>query len=178
MDFSNENCVMRLRRSCNYDKMKYTVQNEIINARNDVFEIEAKYAVAIASKLLGIKKVDVEFVDSEFLKGKTITSMYLPDHDLILFNQDWLSVAKFEEVILTAFHETRHAYQKAQIDGIPNPRQKENPETIAKWGREFQNYYRPTDAFQDDPGYLEQEIEKDAITFAQMNITRIIFRSY
>ena len=75
-----------------------------------MFEIEANYAVAIASKLLGIEKVDIEFVDSEFLKGKTITSMYLPDHNLILFNQDWLSIAKLEEVILTAFHETRHAY--------------------------------------------------------------------
>jgi hypothetical protein len=148
--------------------MKQIVQNEIINARNDVFETEAKYAVSIASKLLGIRKVDVDFVDSEFLKGKTITSMYLPDHDLILFNQDWLSKAKLEEVIMTAFHETRHAYQKSQIDAIPNLKQNESLETIAKWKREFDQYYRPTDEYQDDPGYLEQVIEKDAIAFSQM----------
>lgn len=138
-----------------------------------MFETEANYAVAIASKLLGIRKVDVDFVDSEFLKGKTIASIYLPDHDLILFNQDWLSVAKIEEVILTAFHETRHAYQKAQIDGVPNLRQKENSETIAKWDGEFRKYYRPTDAFQDDPEYLEQEIEKDAIAFSQMWVQKL-----
>ncbi|MFA5283910.1 MAG: hypothetical protein WC366_05350 [Bacilli bacterium] len=149
------------------------MRNEIINARNDVFETEANYAVAIASKLLGMQKVDVEFVDSEFLKGKTITSMYLPNHDLILFNQDWLSVAKLDEVILTAFHETRHAYQKAQIDGIPNLKQKENPETIAKWKHEFEEYYRPNDEYVDDPAYLEQEIEKDAIAFSQMCLQKL-----
>jgi len=138
-----------------------------------VFNKEAEYSVAIASKLLGIRKVDVEFVNSEFLKGKTIASMYLPEHNLILFNQDWLSVAKLEEVILTAFHETRHAYQKAQIDGIPNLRQKENPETITKWKSEFQKYYRPSDEYQDDPAYLEQEIEKDAIGFSQMCLQKL-----
>jgi len=93
--------------------------------------------------------------------------MYLPDHNLILFNQDWLAVAKLEEVILTAFHETRHAYQKSQIDEIPNLKHKENPETVAKWRREFEKYYRPSDEYQDDPGYLEQEIEKDAIAFSK-----------
>jgi hypothetical protein len=149
------------------------MQIEIINARNEVFETEANYAVAIASKLLGIRKVEVEFVDSEFLKGKTITSMYLPDYNLILFNQDWLSVAKFEEVILTAFHETRHAYQKAQIDGIPNLKQSEEPETIAKWKHEFEEYYRPSEDYQDDSEYLEQEIEKDAIAFSHLFLRQL-----
>ena len=149
------------------------MQIEIINARNEVFETEANYAVAIASKLLGIRKVEVEFVDSEFLKGKTITSMYLPDYNLILFNQDWLSVAKLDEVILTAFHETRHAYQKSQIDGMYNLIQNEGPETIRKWKQEFDAYFRPSDEFQDDPGYLEQEIEKDAIAFSQMCLQKL-----
>jgi len=138
---------------CNHsDKMKYKWKNKtIICEKHNVFETEAIYSV-----------------DSEFLKGKTITSMYLPDYNLILFNQDWLSVAKFEEVILTAFHETRHAYQKAQIDGIPNLKQSEEPETIAKWKHEFEEYYRPSEDYQDDSEYLEQEIEKDAISFSEI----------
>ncbi|MFA5433287.1 MAG: hypothetical protein WC319_10550 [Candidatus Paceibacterota bacterium] len=107
---------------------------KILTARSDLFETKAKYAVAIASKLLGIKKVDVEFVDSEFLKGKTITSMYLPDHNLI---------------------------------------QNEGSETIAKWKREFKKYYRTSDEYQDDPEYLEQEIEKDAIAFSQMCLRKL-----
>ena len=135
-----------------------------------MFETEAILAVAIASKMLGIRKVDVEFVDSEFLKGKTIASMYMPDHNLILFNQDWLAIAKVEEVILTAFHETRHAYQKAQIVGQSGFKQLEDPDTITKWKREFEQYYRPSDQHQDDPRYLEQDIEKDAIAFSQMMV--------
>lgn len=100
--------------------------------------------------------------------------MYLPDHNLILFNQDWLSVAKLEEVLWTAFHEIRHAYQKAQIDGIQNLKQNESPETIAKWEQEFDAYYQPSDEYQDDPRYLVQEIEKDAITFSQMYLRKIV----
>ena len=138
-----------------------------------MFETEAIYAVSIVSKLLGIEIVDVEFVDSEFLKGKTITSMYLPDHNLILFNQDWLAVAKLEEVILTAFHEVRHAFQNAQIDAIPNFKHKEIPVTIEKWKKEFEKYYRPTDKYENDPIYLEQEIEKDTIAFSSMWLREI-----
>ncbi|HAP36910.1 MAG TPA: hypothetical protein DCQ28_13625 [Bacteroidetes bacterium] len=126
-----------------------------------MFENEAVYSVAIASKILGVKTVGVVFVDSQFLRGKTITSMYLPTHNIILFNQDWLAQAELEEVVLTAFHETRHAYQKAQIDVIPNTQKTENPNTIAVWKREFDQYFRPIDEYQDDPRYVEQEIEKD-----------------
>ena len=133
-----------------------------------MFETEAIYSVTIATKLLGISKVDIEFVDSEFLKGKTITSMYLPDYNLILFNQDWLATARLEEVILTAFHETRHAYQKAQIEGVLYINKREKPETVMKWKQEFEKYYRPSNEYQDDPGYLNQEIEKDAIGFSQI----------
>ena len=142
-----------------------------------MFETEAIYAVAIASKLLEIEKPEVDFVNSEFLHGRSITSMFVPSHNLILFNQDWLSIAKIEEVILTAFHETRHAYQKAQIDGDPNLRQKENSETIAKWKQEFEMYYRPSDEYQDDPEYLRQEIEKDAIGFSQICLRELDFSS-
>lgn len=133
-----------------------------------MFELEAIKAVSYASRLLEIRKVEVDFVGSDILMGKTITSMYLPDQNLILFNQDWLSVAKLEEVILTAFHETRHAYQKSQIDGIPNLKHNVISETIQKWKKEFEAYYRPSDQILNDPNYIEQEIEKDASRFAYM----------
>ena len=63
--------------------------------------------------------------------------------------------------------------KKAQIDGIPNLKQNESPETIAIWKREFEKYYRPSEEYQDDPGYLGQEIEKDAIVFSQMCIRKL-----
>lgn len=131
-----------------------------------MFETIIIKSVAYASKILGIKKVDVEFVSSDFIGGKTITSMYLPEHNLILFNQDWLTIAKLEDVILTAFHETRHAYQKAEIDGVPNLISNESQDTIKIWKTEFDNYYRPNDEIVNEPKYVEQEIEKDAVLFA------------
>lgn len=67
--------------------------NKYYSKRNLVFETTIVKSVAYASKMLGIKKVDVDFVSSNFIGGKTITSMYLPDHNLILFNQDWLTIA-------------------------------------------------------------------------------------
>lgn len=156
--------------------MKQILQNEIINARNNMFDTEATDAVAIASKSHGIRKFDVGFVDGEFLKGKTITSMYLPDHDLILFNKDLLSVAKLDEVILTEFHETRHANQQAQIDWNPNFIQNESPETITNWKLEFDKYYRPSDEFLDDPLFLEQEIEKKLVVFHNKRLHFFGFR--
>ena len=131
-----------------------------------MFETIIIKSVAYASKMLGINKIDVEFVSSNFIGGKTITSMYLPDHNLILFNQDWLTIAKLEDVILTAFHETRHAYQKAQIDGVPNLISNESQNTIKIWKTEFEKYYRPNDEIVNEPKYVEQEIEKDALRFA------------
>ena len=139
-----------------------------------MFELEAIKAVSYASRLLGIKKVEVDFVGSDILMGKTITSMYLPDQNLILFNQDWLSVVKLEDVILTAFHETRHAYQKSQIDGIPNLKHNESPGTILKWKEEFEAYYRPNEKLLDDSKYIKQEIEMDASRFAYM----IVFEDF
>lgn len=131
-----------------------------------MFETIIIKSVAYASKMLGINKVDVEFVSRDFIGGKTITSMYLPEHNLILFNQDWLTIAKLEDVILTAFHETRHAYQKSQIDGVPNLISNELQDTIKIWKTEFENYYKPNDEIVNELKYVEQEIEKDAVRFS------------
>jgi len=137
----------------------------------------ARFGVTFASKELGIHPSKVDFVPSVLFGQTTITAMYLPDHNTILFNENWLEGAKPEEVLMTAFHETRHAYQKSQIDGMYNLIQNEGPETIAKWKHEFELYYRPTDEYRNDPGYLEQEIEKDAIAFSQMWLRKIEFLS-
>jgi hypothetical protein len=76
--------------------------------------------------------------------------MFVPDHNMILFNQEWVVVLQVEVVILTALHETRHAYQKVQIDGRLNMIIRENPETITKWKQEFGQYFRPSDQFPND----------------------------
>ena len=152
--------------------------NKYYSKRNLVFETTIVKSVANASKMLGIKKVDVDFVSSNFIGGKTITSMYLPDHNLILFNQDWLTIAKLEDVIMTTFHETRHAYQKSQIDGIPNDINNELQEAIKIWEIQFENYFKPNDESDTEPKYVEQKIVKDAVGYSGSLLNGLIRQNY
>ena len=139
-----------------------------------MFEKVACNAVKYASGLMNIGMPDVEFVDSRIFRSTTITSMYLPHINLILFNLDWLSKSKVEEVILTAFHECRHAYQKAQISRDSSVQIRESEETIMKWEKEMNHYYRPKDGYQNDPMYLQQEIELDAVRFSNQLLLKMI----
>lgn len=126
----------------------------------------AQYGVAYASKELGIPLLEVNFVSSELLGKTTITAMFLPDQNRILFNLDWLLEATPEEVLLTAFHETRHAYQKNQIEAMTAGKNIESSEVIWKWKTDFEKYHRASDSRTDDPEYLGQEIETDARQFS------------
>ena len=130
----------------------------------------ARFGVAFASKELGIHPSKVDFVPSVLLGQTTITAMFLPDHNTILFNENWLEGAKPEEVLMIAFHETRHAYQKRQIDVLRFGLNIEPTEVVQRWKTEFERYYRAKDEFQSDPMYLEQGVEKDAIEYSQKTI--------
>lgn len=74
-----------------------------------------------------------------------------------------------EEVALTALHETRHAYQKANIDFPEYFIGKESKQTIKQWKEDFENYNRPHENNIDE--YASQSIEKDAIDFSWKIIT-------
>lgn len=98
--------------------------------------------------------------------------MYLPDLKKILFNEDWLLIANWLEVIKTAFHETRHAYQHYCI--LTNSR--ESKATISIWKQEFEHYFQPNNGKQssNDINYLQQRIEEDAVNFSNVQIDRLI----
>lgn len=127
----------------------------------------ARYGVAFASKELGVFPVEVNFVSSDLLGQTTITAMFIPKNNIILFNSDWLDDAKPEEILLTAFHEARHAYQLNQIEAMKVENNKEPSDLIRRWKSEFSFYHRSLDSRTDDPRYLGQEIEIDAREFAQ-----------
>jgi len=67
------------------------------------------------------------------------------------------------EVIITAFHEMRHAYQGYCI----RTHSRESHETLKLWEYETLNYIMPSGKNNeiDDESYLKQEIEIDAIAF-------------
>jgi hypothetical protein len=67
--------------------------------------------VKIIAKILNIPVPHLSFFDPNELSNKEITGMYVFESDELLFNDAWVSKSTWIEVIITAFHETRHAYQ-------------------------------------------------------------------
>jgi hypothetical protein len=94
--------------------------------------------------------------------------MYLFESDKIIFNEQWVEKSSWIEVIVTAFHETRHAYQGYCIKN----RTYESNQTIDIWQQEFTNYLQPTGKNNEhnDAEYLNQAIEIDAIVFTHQKI--------
>lgn len=83
-----------------------------------------------------------------------------------------MALALPEEIVLTALHETRHAYQRANIDFPQFFVGKETEETINRWNKDFENYNKPHEHNLSD--YASQTIEKDATEFAWNFISKYI----
>jgi hypothetical protein len=73
------------------------------------------------------------------------------------------------EVLKCAFHETRHAYQKACIDFPELITSDVSKDIIEVWKKEFYDYLDPR-----FDGYFEQEIEKDAIKFSEIMVIKVL----
>lgn len=121
-------------------------------------------AVRIVEKILNFLAPELFIVEQNQLPKSEITGMYKFDDNKIIFNEDWVLRSDWTEVIITAFHEMRHAYQgyciRTQI--------REPQPTLDKWEYETLNYIMPSGKNNeiDDELYLKQEIEIDAIAFA------------
>ena len=104
------------------------------------------------------------FTSSSNFPNPEISSIYRHKHNEIIFNEDWVNQSNELEIMITALHETRHAYQKFCID----TRSREDIKTIEAWEKEFNQYNQPSgkNTPTDDSSYLKQEIEIDAVAFA------------
>lgn len=124
--------------------------------------------VNIAATILNIPVPHYSFFDPSEISNKEITEMYVFESDEIIFNEEWVVKSPWIEVIVTAFHETRHAYQGYCI----RTRSVESKDTLDKWEYVTLNYIRPTGKNNevDDHDYLNQSIEIDAIGFTHHTI--------
>lgn len=120
--------------------------------------------VQAASKILQIKEPNIYFNKSSDFSNPNISSFYHKSTHSIVFNEDWAAQVDELEIIVTCFHETRHAYQYHcfKTNSI------EDEETVKIWKREFEGYNKPsnTNDSKNDESYLKQAIEIDAIAFA------------
>lgn len=121
-------------------------------------------AVRIVEKILNFPAPELFIIEQNQLPNSEITGMYRFDDNEIIFNEDWVLRSDWTEVIITAFHEMRHAYQ-----GYCIRTQSREPKSILdKWEYETLNYIMPSGKNNeiDDESYLKQEIEIDAIAYA------------
>ena len=128
----------------------------------------ARLGIEIASRELGLSEIELVFKDKAFFSNPDINGLFIQLTYTIVMNQDWLEKAKEIEILICVFHEMRHAYQKACIE-YPHLMKIDVPKYIVdKWKSEFDQYKNPSNT-----GYLEQEIEKDAIKFSKYLINKI-----
>lgn len=125
----------------------------------------------IVSKMLDFPIPESYIIKEDKLPNKEITGIYSFKDNEIIFNEDWIYRSEWVEVIITAFHEMRHAYQGYCI----RTRTRESKETLEIWEGEFQNYVMPSGKNNeiDDITYLKQDIEIDAIAFTHQYMNQI-----
>lgn len=132
----------------------------------------ALIATEYSKKILSIKELSVEFISKERLPNHNINAVFIDKAFVIYFNQDWLENATLLEITVTAFHESRHAYQRAVVDlCIDN----EHEEIVSQWRKEFEAYNMPNecDNEENDAYYLQQSIEIEAIAYSNYLIERL-----
>lgn len=132
----------------------------------DNFEL-AMMGVKVAAKILQIKTPEVRFFNNKQADGKGINAIFRKDENIIAFNENWIDgVENNMEIMVTCFHESRHAFQYQVIKGDYIGTETIDKDTIDIWKSEFDQYHTPSGDISSDNGYLFQNIEIDAIAFA------------
>jgi len=134
-----------------------------------------KKAIKYAAEDLIINNPEIIYWDQLRFPQKCITSMYLPNEKVIVFNIDWLKKADIADILIVCFHEVRHAYQWNEIKTSKNTLNKTNEDakTVILWEQEFNNYLQPNTSTK-DYNYEKQAIETDAINYAIKLIKKIL----
>lgn len=127
-------------------------------------------SVKIASKILDIPEdiAEVTFKGKEFFRENDVSGVFVKEGYWIVFNEEWVDKVNPFEIMVTGFHETRHAYQQLIIDHGPNvPCYNDVPiERIERWRYEDESLIMPEGKMEDDLSYLSQDREIDAVAFA------------
>jgi hypothetical protein len=130
--------------------------------------------VKVASKILGIDSPKVLFYKDDDLTKNGVNSMFLKDKFIIAFNESWIdTVENWLEVMISCFHEARHAFQYELIEGVYKGSEIIDKQVINAWKKEFENYNTTIGIEELDKKYLFQDIEIDAILFSHKKIKQL-----
>jgi hypothetical protein len=125
--------------------------------------ILVKKTVKKIAKFLEIPRPKVMIKPPHKFPNPNISSFFDIRDYSITFNDVWMRSVQDLEIIATAFHETRHLYQKYCVDQNAY----EDQALIKTWKDNFDAYKSP---LPNEPNggfeYLAQPVEIDAIAFA------------
>lgn len=119
--------------------------------------------VKLVSKILDI---DFPSIEIKKINQEKINAMYIKEYNTIIFDSEWIKNANLAELMITCFHESRHAFQWQIINDKYFGKVNVNSKTKEIWEKEFNNYQAPAGEFCADLSYIFQDIEIDAITFS------------
>ena len=126
----------------------------------------AELGVSLVSKLLGLSELIVLYRPASDFSSDEVNAMFIKTRYFIVFKIDWIETAEHLDILTSAFHETRHAYQMAQVEFPEGFKYNEPEEVLDRWENEFKNYKASPDTSEEhDMQYLDQDIELDAIAF-------------
>ncbi len=92
--------------------------------------IEVAYAgIEIVSKLLNFPIPELFLIEETNLPNREITEMYSFKNNQIILNENWINRSEWIEVLITVFHEMRHAYQGYCV----RTKTREPIKTLKKW---------------------------------------------
>lgn len=134
----------------------------MINKQNN-----ANISVKITEKILGVdNSLEVVFKDHQYFSEKDISAVFIKEGYYIVFNKSSLSEASLPEIMITGFHETRHAYQYMQIEyGKKLPfKYQDEQNVLDDWKNDFDNPKQPNEMTKEE--YLNRPTEVDAIAFS------------
>ena len=134
-------------------------------------EALAREVVEYGSAELGLSDIIVMFKSEDVFAHPGVEAVFEPNMYVICFNVDWMEDASYEDVIRVALHETRHAYQKANIDFPEHFIGCEDNNTVDAWKKAMREYSVPYGDYED---YNNQILEKDANEFAMNKAQRIL----
>jgi len=102
----------------------------------DNFEL-AMTGVRVASKILQIKTPEVRFFNNKTLDKKGINAIFKKEDYIIAFSETWIEGVKNNmEIMITCFHESRHAFQYQVINGDYMGTETVDKDTIDMWNVE------------------------------------------
>ena len=106
--------------------------------------IIAEQGVKKAASILEIKTPLIAVFNNKDTNNININSIFLKEDYTICFNESWLDSAGPIEVLITCFHETRHAFQWNTINEVYFGNEKIDKEIIQIWEKEMTHYTQPT----------------------------------